>query len=776
MPRIEEKRWNPDKEMEIYAMWVREGLYRFNVRSKKKKFTIDTPPPYPSGRPWHIGAAAQYSQIDMIARTARMLGYEVYFPIGIDRNGLPVELYTEKTYNVSLRTVSREKFIELCSHALDELEAEMISIMKRMGLSGDFEHYYRTDSEEYRKLTQATFIELWRRGLIYTATRPNNYCWECGTTLADAEVEYEELPAKLVYIRFKVKEDGEDLIIATTRPELLPACRAVLVNPGDERYTHLHGKHAVVPVYGQEVEIIPHPAAKPEFGTGAVMVCSYGDYTDVLLFRELGLQEVVAISEDGKMTEKTGKYAGMKVEEARKAIIEDLKSMGLVVKIEDIVHRTPVCERSKTPIEIIPMNEYYLKQLDFVEELLRLTDKMRFHPPHHKKLLIDWINSLRIDWPISRRRYYATEIPVWYCAKCGELHVPEPGKYYRPWRDKAPFDKCKKCGHKEFIGETRTFDTWMDSSVSPLFVSKYMRDERFFKATYPTGVRPQGKDIVRTWLYYTVLRCYQLTGKPPFRHVWIGGMGLDEKGEKMSKSRGNVIDPVPILKKYGADVFRYWSAQAASLGEDFRISEQRIASAGKFLTKLWNIARYISSFPMPRKAELTPTDKWILGEMTLTIKKSLKGYKELNFFIPATTIRDFTWNTFADHYIEMSKPRAYGLGFSKGEQRAAWFTLHEVLRNILLMLAPITPFITEEIWRRLYSKKSIHLQSFPKPRWSTRYTKYTKKIQEFNSMVWGEKKARGMSLKESIEVEIPRELKPFRKDLEAMHNIRRPAG
>ena len=771
-PRIEEKRWDPSKEPEIYERWVREGLYSFNPRSRKRKFVIDTPPPYPSGRPWHIGAAAQYSQIDMIARAARMLGYEVYFPIGIDRNGLPVEIYTEKTYGVSIKDVPREKFVELCSHALDELESEMIWIMKRMGLSGDFENYYRTDSEEYRRLTQATFIELWNRGLVYISTRPNNYCWECGTTLADAEVVYEERPTRLVYIRFKVEETGEDLVIATTRPELLVACKAVLVNPNDERYLHLHGLHARVPIYGQVVEIIPHPAARPEFGTGAVMICSYGDYTDVLLFRELGLEEVVAINEEGRMTEKAGKYAGMRVEEAREAIIRDLQEMGLITKIEEISHRTPICERSKTPIEIIPMQEYYLKQLDYAEDLIKLADKMAFHPPHHKRLLQDWINSLRIDWPISRRRYYATEIPVWYCRRCGEPHVPPPGRYYRPWRDPAPFERCRRCGHTEFVGEERTFDTWMDSSISPLFITRYMRDEGFFKATYPTGVRPQGKDIVRTWLYYTILRCYQLTGRPPFRHVWISGLGLDEHGRKMSKSLGNVIDPIPILEKYGADVFRFWSAQESSLGEDFRISEQRIASAGRFLTKLWNIARYISSFPVPRRAELTPTDRWILAELSEKIERSIRGYRELNFFIPATVLRDFTWNIFADHYIEMSKPRAYGSGFSRKEQRAAWFTLHEVLRNLLIALAPITPFITEEIWRRLYSKKSIHLQSLKPPRWRKTYTKYTKKIIEFNSRIWAEKKSRGLSLKDPIEAEIPRELRPFKKDLQAMHNIK----
>ncbi|MCL7402355.1 MAG: valine--tRNA ligase [Thaumarchaeota archaeon] len=773
-PRIEEKRWQPSWEMRIFEKWLEEGIYKVRLRPRRRLFVIDTPPPYPSGRPWHIGAAAQYSQIDMIARTARMSGRPVYFPIGIDRNGLPVELYVERTYKVSIRDTPRERFIELCSHALDDLESEMIWIMKRMGLSGDFENYYRTDSEEYRKLTQATFIELWKRGLIYTATRPNNYCWECGTTLADAEIDYEEMPAKLVYIKFRVKEDDSILIIATTRPELLVSCRAVIVNPNDNRYSHLHWKHAIVPIYGQEVEIIPHPAAKPEFGTGAVMVCSYGDYMDVLLFRELGLQEVIAINEEGRMTEVTGKYSGMRVVDAREAITRDLEEAGLVVKIEEIIHRTPICERSKTPIEIIPMKEYYLKQLDFVNDLLNVIEKMKFHPPHHKRLLIDWINSLRIDWPISRRRYYATEIPIWYCLKCGEPYVPEPGRYYKPWRDKPPIEKCIKCGGSEFTGEERTFDTWMDSSISPLFISRYMKDRRFFKLSYPNGIRPQGKDIVRTWLYYTILRCYQLTGKHPFYHVWIGGMGLDEYGQKMSKSRGNVIDPIPILEKYGADVFRFWNAQEASLGEDFRISEQRIQNAGKFITKLWNIARYISSFPIPRKVELTPTDKWVLSELSKTIKNSLEGYREFNFFIPATRIRYFTWSIFADHYIELSKARAYGLkGFTPLEQRAAWYTLHTVLKTILILLAPITPFITEEIWRRMYSRKSIHLQRFPKAEWSTRYAAYTEKLVRFNSQVWAMKKQKNLTLKDPINIEIPRDLRIFEKDLIAMHNIQK---
>jgi valyl-tRNA synthetase len=707
----------------------------------------------------------------MIARTARMQGSEVYFPIGIDRNGVGVERYTEKKYGIRMSETPREKFIQLAKVALDDLEAEMIGIMKRVGMSGNFDNYYRTDAEEYRKLTQATFIELWRRGLIYEATRPNNYCRECRTTIADADIEYEELPTWLVYIKFKLKGTDQYLTIATTRPEFLSSCQAVIVHPEDIRYTQLQGMKAVIPIYSREVPIIANRAAKPEFGSGIAMICSYGDYSDVRLFRELGLKEIIIIDEDGRMTSAAGKYAGLPVEEARKRIVEDLEKGGLVEKRENIMHRTPVCDRCKTPIEIISMKEFYLKQIDFLPQIREMAEKLIFHPEEHRQLLLNWIDSVIIDWPITRRRFYGTEVPIWYCKKCNKPNLPKPGKYYQPWKEKPPFKKCQFCDGKEFIGETRTFDTWFDSSISPLFISKYLEDKEFFSKTFPNSLRPQGKDIIRTWLYYTILRCYQLTKKNPWQHAWVMGYGVDEKGEKMSKSKGNVIDPVPLLEKYGADNFRFWSASEVSLGYDFRCSEQRVKGASKFLTKLWNISRFISSFPNPKKAKLTKTDEWMLGELSNLVKDCLKGYGDLNFFVPTSKIREFTWNFFAAHYIELVKARAYGQGFSKSEQESAWFTLHTCLRTILLLLAPVMPFITDYLWRVLYSKDSIHAEHFPKPQWGTELTKLTQKILEFNATVWNTKKKLGISLKDKIEMNIPIELEEFKKDLIAMHNL-----
>ena len=766
-PKIQEKVWDPKIESDIRKKWEDSKLYEFHPDTDG--YTIDTPPPYPSGRPWHIGAAAHYAQIDMIARTARMNGKNVYFPIGIDRNGLPVELYTEKKHGIRMRETERGKFLDLCKEALDDLEAEMIQIMKNLGLSCDFDNYYRTDSKEYRALTQATFIELWKNDSIYLATRPNNYDWVTGTTIADAEIIYEELPTKLVHMKFKA--EGNDVIIASTRPELLCACKAVIVNPEDVRYTDLIGKKVTVPISNQEVEIQAHHSAQIEFGSGAVMVCSYGDHNDVALFRELNLEEVVAIGQDGRMTEAAGDYAGLKPKQARTKIIEDLERKDFIEKIEEISHRTPVSERSRTPIEIIPMEEYYLKQKGSVEKMRELGSQIKFYPEMHQQILMNWLDSIKIDWPISRRRYYGTEIPIWYCKKCSEPHLPEPGEYYQPWYLECPAEKCSKCGFTEFVGEERTFDTWMDSSVSPLFITKFKKDEEFFKRTYPTGLRPQAKDIVRTWLYYTLLRCENLTGKKPWSEAWIMGYGLDEKGMKMSKSKGNALDPLPIIEKFGADTFRFWSASEVNHGSDFRCSEQKIDSTKKFLTKLWNVSRFLSSFPIIESAELADTDKWIISELDKLVKDCKVGFDQYNFFIPATAIREFTWNIFAAQYIEMAKARAYGIEFSEAERDGAIYTLHKVLSTLLKLLAPITPYITDFLWQTLYSDKSIHTEQQAKEESNEDLTQHTQAISDFNSKVWNEKKEKGLHLPDSIKIEIPKELEIFKKDLVAMHHL-----
>jgi valyl-tRNA synthetase len=781
MPKIEEKAWDPKFEYDIAKKWEETQLYKFTIDTRKRAYVIDTPPPYPSGRPWHMGAAAHYSQIDMIARTGRMSGNNVFFPIGIDRNGLPVEIYTEKKYKVRMREMDRTNFLKLCRSALDELEKEMMQIMKSLGLSGNFQTYYRTDSDEFRQMTQNTFLTLWKQGLIYSANRPNNYCADCGTTIADAEIEYEERRTKLIHIRFKVKDTHEVIIVASTRPELLCACQCVIVNPNDPRYREAHDKTLILPFFDREVKLITHQLADPEFGTGAVMVCSYGDKKDIQLFRELGLKEIVAINEKGVMTDRAGSYSNLKIKQARDSIIEDLGKFGFLEKEEFIIHRTPICERSKTPVEIIPMQDYYLKQLDFIPKLRNFAHELNFHPEMHRKILLDWLDAVAIDWPISRRRFYGTEIPIWYCKSCEYPNIPEPGKYYKPWKESPPFENCKKCHSSHFVGEERTFDTWMDSSITPLFVTSYEKDQIFHSHTYPTRIRPQAKDIVRTWLFYSMLRCYQLTGQLAWSDVWIMGYGVDERGEKMSKSKGNTLDPYPIIAKYGADAFRYWSAAEANLGQDFRCSEQKVAEAQKFLTKLWNVGRFVSSFEvitLPPKRTL-PTDEWILGELGKLISGCLRGYQDLNFYAPSSLIKEFTWNVFASHYLELIKARAYNSNDYDGFM-SALYALHKCFSTILVLLSPICPFITEKLWQELYSAESIHLQALPSD--DNPYQemcRYSNQIVEFNSMVWNKKKqtisnktGKLLSLRDSISVEIPSELQIFKADLINMHSLK----
>jgi valyl-tRNA synthetase len=782
-PKLKATRWDINRELELLRMWEEEGLYEFKYTPQDRIIAIDTPPPYTSGR-WHVGAAAHYAQIDMIARYSRLKGYKVLVPFYADRNGLPVEVQVEKAHGVKPHEMAktpegRLMFLNLCKEFLDSIEKELIKIWKRLGCSF---HYWRngTDSEEYRKITQATFIELYRRGLIYKAERPVNWCPRCKTTLADAELEYISREDYLYYIVFTVEETGEKVVVATTRPELLRSCMALVFNPRDSRYAHLKGLRAINPLYGHKMPILTHDSVNPEFGTGLVMVCSYGDQEDVRMFRDLGLTPLIIIDKEGRLKEEAGVLAGLPVEEARRKIVEILEERGLVIKKEKIVHEIPVCWRCKTPIQIIHATEWFLKQLEFKDALLKLIDQIEFKPEMHKTKLVEWITSISSDWPISRDRYYATEVPVWYCKKCGEVLVPEPGKYYRPWIDPPPWESCPRCGapRSELVGEVKVFDTWFDSSITVLYVTGYMRSPELFEKAFQYTLRPQGVDIIRTWLYYSILRVYQLTGKPAFKWVRITGMGLDEKGEAMHKSKGNIIDPEPYLEKYGADALRFWAASSAKLGYDYRFSEATIKTGMLFATKLWNIARFISSFPEPEDYTLRPIDEATLALVNKLIVTVDKAYSDFDVYEPINALYQFTWNYFASHYLELVKNRAYNFNskYSVAEQRGAWYTLHYVLKRVLVMLSPIMPFITDAIYRELYGR-CVHNERFPEP--EEKYLKLSEslalEVQRVNHAVWKFKKSKGMRLSEPLreEVYLNSKFKPVAEELIDLHRLER---
>jgi valyl-tRNA synthetase len=782
-PRISEKRWEKEFEKEFYESWKENRIYTFEKKSKKPTYSIDTPPPYVN-TPVHIGQATTYVMMDMFARFRRMIGYNVLFPLGLDRNGLPIEMAVEKKFKLRLCDTPREKFIELCHKVLEKSSAETEESFLQLGISFNSWEFgeglgevYKTDSPEYRALTQETFIDLWNKGLIYEAKRINNFCPGCQTTIADSEIEYRELSTHFNDIVFKVKETGEEIIIGTTRPELVATCGMVIFNPQDERYSHLDGMNAITPIFEKEVPIRAHPMAEIEKGTGIVMMCSAGDTSDVRFFMEMSLEPVIAIDSDGTMNEHAGFLKGLSVKDARNKMIEELRERGLLVNQKQVMHRTPICERSKDEVEFIEMPEFYLKQLEYKDKMVELAREMIFFAPESRRILLNWIDSISIDWPISRRRYYATEIPLWYCTECNEPYLPPKGRYYQPWREDPPIEACPKCGGTKFRGEERVFDTWFDSSITPLKILKYSRDNDFFEKNTPCSLRPQGKEIVRTWLYYTVLKDYLLTGEVIFKDVWINYHIVDETGHKMSKSMGNVIDPKDILKRFGAEPFRLWAAIEGNLVKtDFRCSFERIEGTKKTITKIWNLARFISMFPRPgelKASELFESDKWIIEEMNKLIETSRIDFENYDFHGPVTRIKHFIWETFASHYVELVKSRAYNRDtkFSENEQSAAHITLHLVLENTLKLLAPVTPFLTSRLYDELMGA-DIHLTEFPQPMERFEVKFKSQDVESLNSTVWKAKKDKGLSLRAEVrELVMPQKLRPLEKDISQMHNV-----
>ncbi len=832
-PRLKQKRWKAINEREIIKFWAKNEVFQYKIKSNKPTYIIDTPPPYVSGRA-HIGFAIHYAQIDMIARYHRMLGYNVIFPACVDRNGLPVEVKVEQELGISMHEMDREEFLQICEKELDEAEENTIQVMKWMGLScntfyGSPEIYYQTDSPQYRFNTQRTFCKSWHEGKISRATRPNNWCIDCGTTIADAEIEYRYDESNLYHIRFNIESSDENIIIATTRPELIPACELIIFHPSDERYSHLEGKNAITPIFKKIIPIKAHREANPKYGSGVMMICAYGDKADVKILREFGVTSPSTMIEaNGCINEIGGIYQGKTIEEAQSAILKDLKERKLLVDSGLTSRQIPICWRSKTPIEIIAMDEYYLQQIDILSELEKMVDQMEFYPKSSRIILNTWIKSITMDWAISRRRFYGTSIPIWYCPECNSPNVPKEEqltRYFDAWKEKSPIRNCQHCGSslEEALGEERTFDTWFDSSISELIVCNFGdtffddKNEEFFSKNFPCSIRPQGKEIVRTWLYYTILRAYHLLKKPAFKQVWISGLVRDPYGGKMSKSLGNSIDPLlflqpPILPKdtperfkpdqnslkiiaemeksskfgnekvgpklhYGADSLRLTSCLQGSHGSDIRFSLMKLDGNAKFITKLWNISRFISSFPKVNAPKsLFHTDKWILRSLDALLYRCLDGYSQLDFSIPTENIYNWVWNVFASHYIELVKTRAYNLEESgQNEAESAYFTLHNILQVILKLLAPIIPFVTEYLYQSLYQPtNSIHQELLPK-------CKYNQKIEDpctyelikLNSFIWKAKKGRGLSLKAPLtKVYIPKSLKGFVLDLTEMHNIK----
>jgi len=816
-PRLPEKRWSIDLEKKIQEEHYADSesyqqRYGFKPSSGKPLFVIDTPPPYPSGT-WHIGAVAQYSMIDVIARSQRLLGKEVYFPWGVDRNGINIEFTVEKNTKRKMKTYGREEFLNLCRETIETFTQAMRKTAARVGLSCDFAAEYLTDAPDYRAVTQSIFIDLFKKGDIIEDLRPNIYDPVEGTTIADAEVERISRNTKLVDVKWQT-ESGEELIISTTRPEMICACGVVVVHPDDDRYKHLVGKKAILPmpVNGREttVEIQTHPSVKSEFGSGILMVCSFGDQNDVSVFRELGLTPFQAIDLDGCMTDISAELAGMPVIEARIKATEILENAGKISQIEERSQEIPVSERGKNPVEIILLKEWYVRQTHIQDRMREHIDEIEFHPPRNRQFLLDWMDNISIDWPISRRRWYHTEIPIWYSEDERYIVVPPSGNYVQPWKEQPPsnsrvLDRESRDDVGSFSemkdtlgtirGEEKVFDTWMDSSNSNLFVSGYLNHPEVFEKAFPTALRPQGKEIVRTWLYYTLLKSTLLLDKPGFQHVWIDGLGMDPWGRKMSKSLGNGIDADSVLEcgaggrtgswkvkgpsgsvslkanKIGSECFRLWKACEAQVGDDFHINPEEIeAKYFGVLTKLFNVARFASQFEMPEEEPNTAfpvEDRWIRSEFSATMNSVESSWNNLDIYTATQALKTFGTGVLPSHWLEMAKTRLYD-----GDIHAAW-TIHSILKDFLAAFSPVCPFFCHHISMTLYGESSVDVDQFPlQGAIDEDLNSLTPEIEAFNSEVWKTKKEQGLSLNAEIEgVVIPQSLEEFNGTLSRMHKL-----
>ena len=721
------------KEKEWEKKWEDENIYKYIGDGSRPRYIIDTPPPYPTGA-IHLGHVLNWVYIDMNARYRRQKGFDVLFPQGWDCHGLPTEVKVEETHNINKNDVSRAQFRQYCIDLTTKNIASMKADMKAMGYSQDWTREFVTMNPEYMKRTQYSFLKMYEDGLIYQGIHPVNWCPRCQTAIAFAEVEYSDNTTFLNYVNFppavedsyddiaSSQESGkqadpkdEGILIATTRPELMSACVAVVIHPEDERYTHLLGKYVEVPLSHQKVKIIADEEVDPEFGTGAVMICTFGDKTDVSWVQKYDLEIINAIDETGTLTAAAGRYEGMDLQTCKKQTIEDLDAEGYLLKQEQVDQNVGQCWRCKTPIEILVKKQWFVAVRDLIDKTKTAADEMKWVPEHMKSRMVNWADSMEWDWCISRQRIFATPIPVWYCKDCGKVILPDAEDLpIDPTVDK-PKHACE-CGCEEFIPEEDVLDTWMDSSISPLSIAGWPDED--YVNHFPSNIRPQGHDIIRTWAFYTTLRCLALTGQKPFDDIVINGMVFGEDGNKMSKSRPEfVVGPEEVIEQYGADSLRTWAANSVP-GSDVIFDWKDIKHGYRFLRKFWNAFRFISMQIFDEEASyeevkdnLGPLDLWILSKLNNLNVTVDTAFAEYNFADTITSIERFFWHDFCDEYIEAVKYRLY-TDVSDESRKAAKYTLRTVVETSLKLLAPIAPFFTEEVYQ-YFSDESIHTTLWP---------------------------------------------------------------
>ncbi len=724
------KKYKPAEAEERWQrQWDESGIYKFDRFSDRPIYSIDTPPPTVSGK-IHIGHVFSYVQAEVVARYWRMKGHNVYYPFGFDDNGLPSERLVEKEKGVKATDVGREKFIEMCLELTKQYEVDFIAFWKSLGLSVDWAEDYSTIDRRSQRISQRSFLDLYRKGRIYRKEAPTLWCPECHTAIAQAEIEDAEHDSVFYDVAFEL--DGRDLVISTTRPELLPACVGMFAHPDDERYAGMIGKKATVPLFGHEVPIMPDEKADPEKGTGLVMCCTFGDTTDIAWWQEHGLETRIVFDDQGRMNELAPGYEGLSLTDARKKMVEDLEADGRLRGQRPIRHTVNTHERCGTGIEFSVAAQWFIRVLDIKERILDAGSKVQWCPEFMAVRFQNWVENLAWDWCISRQRYYGVPFPLWVCASCGEVVLADESRLpVDPTVSDPPVAACPECGGK-LEPETDIMDTWMTSSCTPFINLRWgegdSRVERFKKEgvdggpEYMMDLRPQAHDIIRTWAFYTVVKGVLNEGKIPWRTAMISGHTLHPDRAKISKSKGATgAAPSAVVEERSADVVRYW-ASSTRLGTDTILAEEPLDAGHRLVVKLWNASKFaimrLEDYDPKAPATSGITDRWLLAELGQAVAKASRSFEACDYHGALEAAERFFWHDLCDNYIEIAKKRLYGdEGCDEAGRRGAQRALYEALLVSLKMFAPVMPHITEELHSLFFAERegveSIHVSAWP---------------------------------------------------------------
>ncbi|MDR3597231.1 valine--tRNA ligase [Clostridium sp.] len=746
-----------ETESKYTEFWKENNIYAYDFNSKKEDFSIDTPPPTISGS-LHIGHIFSYTQAEIIARFQRMQGKNVFYPFGFDDNGLPTERLVEKEENIRAADLPRSEFINNCLTTTKKYEDEFKNLWQSMGFSIDWNLQYETINPKVQKISQKSFLDMAKAGKAYTKDSPVLWCTTCQTSIAQAELESTEKETTFNYIPFIV--DGEQLMVATTRPELLFGCVCLFINPEDSRFIKYIGKKAIVPLYNFKIPILADEKVSMEKGTGIVMCATFGDTTDLEWYEKYDFPYKRIIESNGRIAEEVPYINGLKITAAREKIIELLKENNLLIKSEAINHTVSIHERCGKPIEIIPSKQWYIDILSEKERYIKAADEINWYPASMKTRYITWVENLKWDWCISRQRYFGIPFPLWYCNKCGKPKFAKEEELPINPMETNPEEPCS-CGSHEFMPETAVFDTWGTSSLSPLINSKWNTDNDLTDKLMPMGMRTQAHEIIRTWAFYTIVKNLFHTGKIPWKDIMICGFVMAKKGEKISKSKNNASSsPKDLIERNSADALRYWAANS-KLGTDTMFSEQDLKISKRFLTKLWNAANFcimqLEDFDGAEPDELMPIDEWITKKIEILENSAKDNLNKYEIGLAKHDIDEFFWNDFCDNYLEIVKDRLYKPEIHGMEERkSAQCTLYKILLEILKLYAIYVPYITEEIYQCYFRKfeKNISIHTL---QWDVTESEITEEIIDFGknvkaviSEVRKYKSQRNLSMKEPL--------------------------